>query len=269
MIEAIYILAKNEQPNIARTLDALAPLPVPIVVLDSGSEDDTVAIAERYDNVEVRDWEYIDHCSSYNRLTTAHTDDRAVMVLDADMRIDQALLDAANRALADAAINVVIAPVTMFWEGHELAHGHLYPPKPIVFRGGSEYFEPAGHGERLVAATRSALIDVRLIHDDRKAQDMELLKQWRYGQKLVARADADSLTWRDRLRLKSPLMILLTPLYAYIAKRGFLNGRAGMIYCIDRLVAEALAYRAALVSRLGEPDDKPQDASRTSSATGR
>ena len=226
-------------------------------------------IAQSYESVEVRAWEYIDHCSSYNRLTMAHNANEAIMVIDADMRFESNLLDAANRALADSVTDVVIAPITMFWAGHELRHGHLCPPKAIVFRGGRQYFEPAGHGERLAAGTVSVTIKEHVIHDDRKSQDAELRKQWRYARQLVARADADSLTWRDRLRLKSPLMILLTPLYAYVAKRGFLNGRAGMIYCIDRLVAEALAYRAALVSRLGEPDDKPQDASRTSSATGR
>ena len=58
MIETIYILAKNEEANIGRCLDALSRLTMPIVVLDSGSQDDTLTIARSYPNVEVRDWDY-------------------------------------------------------------------------------------------------------------------------------------------------------------------------------------------------------------------
>ena len=51
---------------------------------------------------------------------------------------------------AGAETQVIRAPVQMYAEGQPLRFGSLYPPKPIAFRTGKEYFVAVGHGEALV-----------------------------------------------------------------------------------------------------------------------
>lgn len=250
MISTIYILAKNEAPNIERCLDALVPLGVPVVVLDSGSDDGTQALARNFVGVEVQDWIYENHCSSYNRLTLSHSKDELVFILDADMRFGLPLLQEVQSAMMDESVKAAVAKVQMYWVGHPLKHAHLYPPKPIAFRGAQAYFEPVGHGERLIQATATIHLEEKLVHDDRKSLETELVKQCRYAEKMVGNSESGALTWRDRIRVNSPMMIVITPIYAFLLKNGFRNGKVGLVYCLDRLIAEALMYRAALMKRI-------------------
>ena len=51
------------------------------------------------------------------------------------------------------------------------------------------------------------------------------------------------MNYRDRIRQKTPLGIILTPFISYFLKLGFLDGKSGLIYALDRLIAEAIIYR--------------------------
>ena len=54
---SVYVIAKNEAKRIRRTLEAVRPVADEIVVVDSGSTDDTVRIAsEIADKVVFREW---------------------------------------------------------------------------------------------------------------------------------------------------------------------------------------------------------------------
>jgi glycosyltransferase involved in cell wall biosynthesis len=246
-IAVVYVLAKNESVNIDGCLASLRECGLRAVVLDSGSTDTTHDQVRAFDNAELRPWVYTNHCDAYNQITMQHRPDEWVMVLDADMRVSPALKTEIESMLDSASgPQAVKAPVRMFWDGLPLHHCSLYPPKPVVFRGGAAYFEPAGHGERLKQGLRVAMTRARLDHDDRKPFQNVLANQWRYAIDVVKRSDAGHATWRDKLRRRTPLMMLITPLYAYIVRRGFLDGRAGVIYAIDRLIAETLAYRASM-----------------------
>jgi len=244
---AVYVLAKNEAPNIGRCLTALAPSGLPVVVLDSGSVDATPEIARQFPNVTVRPYRYRSHCDAYNEITGWHSRPEIVIILDADMRADGALIDAIETSFEkDPRLEAVVAPVTMYWEGQPVPRSSLYPPKPLAFRGGAAYFEPAGHGERLRTGVRATQVDARLVHDDRKPYDQVLANQWRYAGDMVRRSLVGGLSWRDRLRMRSPIGMLLAPVYSYFVKGGFLDGPGGRLYALDRLIAEALAHRAAI-----------------------
>ncbi len=250
-IHTVYVLAKNEIRNIERSLNALSDAGLKTVLLDSGSTDGTLEAAGRYTNVVIERFEYKNHCDAYNLLTSRHAADEVIMVLDADMCVSDRLVNQLQDAFcANNALQAVIAPVLMYWEGRPLRYCSLYPPKPIAFRGGGGYFEAVGHGEKLKSGIAVTRVEAELIHDDRKPQNQVLANQWRYAQAMVDRVGQGRASWRDRLRVRTPLFMLITPVYTYIAKLGILDGRIGFIYALDRLIAEALAYRASLVSRL-------------------
>jgi len=247
-IDSVYILAKNEARNIGRCLDAVVGLVERVVVLDSGSSDGTQRLAASYPGVTVEPFHYTNHLSAYNDLSAARPRESVILVLDADMIVCRDVItDICAAFAADPDLDAVATPIAMRWEGLPLRHASMYPPKALAFRGGARYFEPAGHGERLNSGVRLAQIRSCVIHDDRKPYTQVLANQWRYAREVSRRARHGSrLTWRDRLRVSTPLMLLLTPLYTWLIRGGLRDGRAGTIYALDRLIYEVLAYRAAI-----------------------
>lgn len=242
-----YVLAKNEVRNIGRSLDALRIADVSeLIVLDSGSTDGTIELACS-NGARVIQFDYVNHCTAYNKITSEAGNEEIFMILDADVVVSAELVSEINILFRQKPnLEVVAAPVQMYWEGEPLDHCSLYPPKPIAFRGGKEYFEPVGHGERLKDTVVTEQTTIKMIHDDRKDFAQVMQNQVRYARELSRRAQRDELSGRDRIRVRWPFFIFITPFYSYFFKLGFLDGRAGLIYAIDRLIAEALAFRTAI-----------------------
>lgn len=240
-----FVLCKNEAPNIGKCVAALRAAGVPITVVDSGSSDETLRIL-RDEAVDVVAYPYKDHCSAYNDLTTQGGSEFCG-IIDADMEVSAALVDEIVMLLRTA--EVVRCPVRMCVEGVPLGGGSLCPDKPVAFRCGQPYFEPVGHGERLVSGVNVATTRAMLVHNDLKPFASYIASQVRYAEKFAARAAAGQRTWRDWLRLHTPLMVAITPAYSLIVKGGMFF-RAGWLYAIDRLIAEAMMFRKSLESRL-------------------
>lgn len=248
----VFILAKNESANIGRSLDALRSSGWALHVLDSGSTDDTQAIAEAA-GASVLPYRYVDHCTAYNEVTTtlgAAFD--VVLVLDADMVVPAAL----HREVADAiagrpaAWDALRAPIEMWVDGHPIRRGSLCPPKAFAFRTGRTLFVSTGHAEKLSDDVRVHDVATALAHDDRKDYSAFLQSQKRYADKLVSRYEQGAVSGRDRLRVRTPLLIAIVPMVSYLLKGGFRAGRAGTLYALDRLIAEAIMYRRAVATRL-------------------
>lgn len=251
-IKQVYILAKNEIENIEQSISTLRSINLPVTVLDSGSDDGTIEIA-RGCGATVKSFNYINHCISYNKITKKHEQADIILILDADMIVNADLIKEIEQVFAlSNNVEVVLSPIDMYWDGRLLKHSSLCPPKPIAFRGGRTYFEPVGHGERLKGDISHTLTKEKIVHDDRKELSKVLINQVRYSKQLVKRASNKNINWRDRVRSRSPLMILITPIYCYFFKLGFLDGKAGIIYALDRLIAETLCYRASLSSLMEE-----------------
>ncbi len=253
-LHTAYVLAKNEETNIQRSVESLIAAGLRPVVLDSGSTDNTRAIVERYPQAEFRPFVYTTHCDSYNQITTWHGPDELVMVLDADMALTGGIeKDAQKMFDADPSLQVIKGPIDMLWEGLPLNWCNICPPKTFVFRGGRAYFEPVGHTERLLPGTVVKLSQSgKILHDDRKPFDAVTVRQWRYARSLARRSSGGKTDMMDWLRTRTPLTIVLMPLYTYFFKLGFLDGKGGLLYALDRMMAELFAYRAQLSPLVAE-----------------
>ena len=87
---SVAIIAKDEAANLPRLLDSLAPLgPSEIVVVDSGSQDETVAIARSY-GAKVIETDWPGHVEQKNRALDACSQPW-VLSLDADEPISKRL----------------------------------------------------------------------------------------------------------------------------------------------------------------------------------
>jgi len=248
----VFILAKDEAANISRCLDSITSTGWPVTVLDSGSSDGTREICAARAGVRVAEYKYSDHVSAYNEITTSLVGiGEYALILDADMRISPRLASELEEAAAASEEAVLLAPVEMWWAGMPLKHGSLYPLKAVLFPGGKAYFQPSGHGERLIPGVRRRELGGRLTHDDRKPYGAYLSAQARYGSRLSERALRGEVSMRDRIRVLTPLLIVLSPLYSWVVRLGCLSGRLGYVYALDRLIAEAVQHRQAVAVKLG------------------
>lgn len=240
-----YILAKDEEQNIGRSVGALRAAGLPVTVLDSGSSDATCEVA-CWEGAIVESFRYTTHLAAHETICAERTGpDEVAVILDADMVVTRELLDEAL-SLIENGCEVVLAPILMHWNGRPLRHASLCPPKAFMFRGGARYLEAVGHGERLVAGVSARETRIALAHDDRKPLSAYLMSQARYAKSLRERQLRGELTLRDRIRTRSPAMLVATPVVSFLLRGGFLDGRAGVGYALDRLIAEAIMYRESL-----------------------
>jgi glycosyltransferase involved in cell wall biosynthesis len=94
---SVTVITKNEAADIAEALESAAWADE-IVVVDSASADDTVAIARRYtDRVIVREWPGYSAQKNYAAAAASHD---WILSLDADERITPALADEIRATLA-------------------------------------------------------------------------------------------------------------------------------------------------------------------------
>ena len=243
-----YIICKNEENNIGRCVGSLREAGYSVIALDSGSTDRTIEIA-RGAGAEVRDHPYENHCQTYNMITESIPSDTWCVIIDADMIVSTELAAAVEEA-TKGNHDVVRAPIGMVWGEVRLRYASLCPPKTLAFRSGRALFTIVGHGETLLPDVRVADVEPELIHDDRKPYEAFLESQARYGSALARQAREGTLTWRDWMRVYFPFWFLLPGLVSLILHRGILDGRAGLIYALDRTVAETVFQRQIVLGRM-------------------
>jgi hypothetical protein len=100
-----------------------------------------------------------------------------------------------------------------------------------------------GHTQRIVPVGRVEALRNLASHDDRKPFSAWLAAQDRY-----ARLECETLRnsrwadvkWSDRIRKLVVIAPWLVPLYCLTLRGGLLDGRAGLLYAVQRGIAEAI-----------------------------
>jgi glycosyltransferase involved in cell wall biosynthesis len=233
------IITHDEAPNIARTLDKLT-WARRIVVIDSGSTDDTVRIARSYPQVEVISRPFTDFASQCNFGLTQVTSPW-VLSLDADYELSDALLREL-RTLAPAPGVAGFRAHFIYRIFGRTLRATLYPPRTVLYRREAACYRNEGHGHRVVVDGDVCDLSGAIFHDDRKP-----LTRWFASQQRYARIEAEHLLalgeptrGTDRLRLMgwpAPIGVLF---YTLFVKGCLLNGWAGWYYVLQRVIAEAL-----------------------------
>src|SRR6266480_7786816 len=102
------ILTFNEAPNILRTLEKLA-WARQIVVVDSFSTDDTVAICQRHPQVELVQRKFDDHTSQWN-FGLGQIKTEWVLTLDADYLLPDTFVQELRAWTPSDGVNAYFAP---------------------------------------------------------------------------------------------------------------------------------------------------------------
>ncbi len=184
------ILTLNEAANIGRSLERLT-WARQIVVVDSGSTDETLAIAGRFPNVRIIHRPFDSHAEQWRfAVTETGVSTDWILRLDADYMLAP--------ALREEMAALVPAPETAAYQigftyciaGRPL-RASLYPSLPALFRRGKGTFVADGHTEKLRIDGPVVPLANRLLHDDRKSLERWLQSQSRYqaieAEKLLSR----------------------------------------------------------------------------------
>jgi glycosyltransferase involved in cell wall biosynthesis len=232
------LLTFNEAENIGRTLSRLK-WAKDIVVVDSNSTDETLGIIAKFPQVRVFTRPYDTHANKW-RFAVEETGIATnwILRLDADYQVTDDLV--AELARLDES-----APVCAYWIAFDYAVfsrrllSSLYPPNTILFRKGRCSVWDKGHTEAWTIEGRTERLKARVIHDDWKTTERWITDQSRNMRRELSRLRNEQTGLRAWLRSRPPLMPIAVFLYCLFGKGLILNGKAGIYYALQRLVAEA------------------------------
>lgn len=257
MLEQItpVLLTYNEAPNLPRTLAALA-WAKSIVVVDSGSTDETLALLRADPRVRLFERAFDTHAAQWNYAVSATgVATPWILALDADYVLSNALVAELGALRPPAETAAYRARFDFYVRGRRL-WGSLYPPVTVLFRAEQGRYGQDGHTQRLQVSGRVEDLRAPIAHDDRKP-----FSHWRRAQRRYCRLEAEkllgtpwsALAWADRVRrlvVVAPAAVLL---YCLIGRGGILQGLAGWQYAFQRAWSETVLSQELLKRMFGSP----------------
>ncbi len=229
---SVAIIAENEALNLPRTLRSIAPLATEIVVVDSGSTDATVAVAESFGARVVRQ-EWLGFGPHKNFAIGQCTGDW-VLSLDADEEVSPELAVSIAAALAQAPAEragYLLNRKNLFL-GRWMRRGGYYPdPKLRLFRRGRACYQERAVHESMLAAGETARLAGDLIHHTYPALSSYLDHMNRYstaGAGLALERGTGSRSL-PAFVVNVVLNPVATFVYNYGLRGGFLDGREGLL----------------------------------------
>jgi hypothetical protein len=248
------ILTFNEGPNIERTLSAL-DWASDIVVVDSGSTDETLEILARHENVRTFHRKFDTHCHQW-RFALNNTGIKSdwVLRLDADyLMTDELAMEIATLSHDEPCAACEIAFGYAIF-GYRL-RGSLYPSNTILFRRSRISVYDKGHTEGWSVEGPILKLKSLIIHDDWKSMRHWTAAQASYMSRELPYLKASRFSLKNWVRRHPPLMPFSIFLYCLFGKGLILDGRAGLFYSLQRMLAETALSLMLLEERLKRKDD--------------
>lgn len=249
---SVYILAKNEALSIEACLDSVAQFR-DVVVVDSGSTDDTCHIAEARSvkTIQFR-WNGKYPKKKQWMLDNVDSPNDWALLLDADERISPDLLRELKCLVPSllrkecAAYDISLDYV---FNGRVLRHGHRVVKRSLLDRTRARFLpiddlectlgEVEGHYQPVVDGAIGKLSG-RIIHEDQDPVGTWFERHNRYSdweaflltQPNVAEQVNSMRSAQGRRFRKIPFKPLAFFIYDYVVRGGFRDGRAGLNYAI-------------------------------------
>jgi glycosyltransferase involved in cell wall biosynthesis len=246
---SVIVITRNERDNILGCLRSVAFADEWIVV-DSSSSDGTAELAREFGARVVNTADWPGFGPQKNR-ALAEATGAWVLSIDADERVDEPLAAQIKAAVAadDArCAGYELSRLSRFC-GQWMRHGDWYPDRVLrLFRRDRGRFSDDLVHERLIVDGPLARLSGHLLHDSMPTLDDALDKLNRYS---AGRA-------RDRVRAGKRGGLgaamghgLWAFLRCYLLKRGFLDGRLGLVLALYQ--AESTYYRYLKMWLLAAP----------------
>jgi len=229
---SVVLITQNEQTNLAATLESVRPLVGDgrgeIIVVDSGSTDRTVEIARSFGAKVFREpWKGF--AAQKNSAMNKATGDW-VLQLDADERLEPELArEILDHALpSKAEVQGFWIPRKNFFLGRWIRHGGFYPdPKLRLIRRGAGQFQEYGAHPTIQVTGSTGQLRHALLHNAYPTLGGYLDHMNRYST-----SGAEVAIERGYRGFRVSNIVarpLLTFLYNYGCRLGFLDGREGLL----------------------------------------
>ncbi|MBV8656803.1 MAG: glycosyltransferase family 2 protein [Burkholderiales bacterium] len=224
---SLVLITRNAADCLADCLASARELVDDIVVLDSGSEDDTVVVAGRFGaQVHVQPFAGF---GPQKQAAVALAKHDWVLCLDADERLTPELGHAITAAVADPTASAYRFARRNRFFGRYLRHGEAYPDwcLRLFDRRLAAWSDDAVHEKVVVHTGSTGTLTGDLLHDSAESLSHYLAKQNRYTD-----MQADALFRAGKRAgvgklIGSPLARFLR---FYLLRRGFLDGAAGFAH---------------------------------------
>ncbi len=275
---SVVILTRDEEPNIRRCLSSVTWADQ-VVVVDSGSTDDTVPIA-RSAGAEIIEQPWLGYSGQREfalRLPLLRHD--WVYFVDADQWISRQLASEVAEQLAEPSCAAMSHRLRLVFQGRWIRHCGWYSASRNVQLMDRRYSKYDGSliGERVCVDGPVHRLRNDIVDQDLKGLAAWLHKHVRYaqfeaqhrGQPAPLRQRLRSLRSRDRTRAKPLARMVLKDvvfpsvpakpvavfLYMYVIRLGLLDGRSGLRFCFYHAWYEASVAALQPDSRLATGGD--------------
>jgi glycosyltransferase involved in cell wall biosynthesis len=255
MLLSVIILTKDEEANLPSTLASMRKLEADIYIVDSGSTDQTIAIAEKY-GCKIFNHSFVNQAQQINwALENLPINTPWTMRLDADERLMPELVQELNQILSQSPDHITAYQLKrrVYFMGRWMRHGGYYPTWLLrVWRTGLATCEQRWMDEHIVISKGEvASLKYDIIDENKKGLTFWIDKHNRYADRevkdmLAIRQESDQLLtdnsqksqasqrrWmKTNMYAKFPLFwrALIYFLLRYTVGLGFLDGREGLIF---------------------------------------
>ena len=245
---SVIVITKNEAFHIGRCLDSVSWADE-IIVLDSGSDDNTVEICQRYtDKVFVTDWPGF---GIQKQRALDHAQGDWVFSIDADEVVSPELKAEIQAAMVESSVNGYEIPRLSSYCGKQMRHGGWYPDYVLrLFRRKSGRFSDSLVHEKVLLEGSINRLITPLQHESFVNLEEVLHKVDSYStlnaKMLYERGVKSSLS-------KAVIKALWNFFRTYIIKLSILDGSQGLMLALSN--AEGTYYKYAKLLELQRNKD--------------
>lgn len=223
---SVIIITKNEERNIVRCLRSVFSWVDEIIVLDSGSTDQTVELCRQYTTqIHIVDWPGYGPQKNRALLLARHD---WVLSLDADEWVQPALRAEIEKNIQHTRFSGFYIPRLTLFCGRFQRYGDAARDRVLrLFRLGSAKFSDDTVHERVLCSGEIGYLHQALLHNSYRTHS-----EWASQMDHYARMSAQLRHAKGQR--SNPLKALLSGgwifLRSYILRKGYLDGRLGWIF---------------------------------------
>jgi len=240
---SVVIIAYNDAKNLAETIKSISGLAEEIIVVDSGSKDNTIEVAKSL-GARVFSREF-DGFGTQKQYAVDQAKGSWILSIDTDERVTRELFEEIKTILwIDPPFDGYRIAIRNIYLGKALRFGGKYPDYHVrLFRHDKGAFDGRSVHESIRVKGRLGKLKFPIEHLAYPSVNQMLHKAGRYGrmraENLFRRGSKPSVFLAIKFLLWRPTSRFLR---RYIFKLGFLDGFPGLFACLHDSATECLTY---------------------------